>query len=104
MQPPTRHCLQAVPPRISRCRYLGGFAVGIPVFVLRDYYQGRLALQWRQWMTQSLLQRYLEDRSFYTLQSGALVDNPDQRISSGADFSLRSACNDLLKSGKAGLF
>ncbi len=32
-------------------------------------------------MTTQLLQQYLTDRSFYQLQAGQLVDNPDQRIS-----------------------
>eukprot|EP00879_Flechtneria_rotunda_P011547 GHRR01012061.1.p4 GENE.GHRR01012061.1~~GHRR01012061.1.p4 ORF type:complete len:124 (+),score=39.00 GHRR01012061.1:1127-1498(+) len=31
-------------------------------------------------MTAHLLEQYFADRSFYQLQAGALVDNPDQRI------------------------
>lgn len=42
--------------------------------------QSRLALEWRQWMTSHLLEQYFADRSFYQLQAGAIVDNPDQRI------------------------
>ncbi|KAF8071082.1 ABCC2 [Scenedesmus sp. PABB004] len=61
-------------------KYLGGFVVGIPVFVFADYLQSRLALEWREWMTGHLLEQYFADRSFYQLQAGALVDNPDQRI------------------------
>lgn len=68
---------------VVRCRYLGGFVVGIPVFVFRDYFQSRLSLEWREWMTRSLLDQYLGDRSFYQLQAGGMVDNPDQRIASG---------------------
>ena len=40
--------------------YLGGFLVGIPVFVLKDYIQGKMALDWRQWMTRQLLDEYLD--------------------------------------------
>ena len=69
-------------------RYLGAFVVGIPVFVFKSYFQSKLSLEWRQWMTQTLLQDYFSDRTFYQLQAGASrggpdsVDNPDQRISS----------------------
>eukprot|EP00877_Chromochloris_zofingiensis_P002340 jgi/Chrzof1/12106/Cz06g21170.t1 len=61
-------------------KYLAGFCVGIPVFVFKGYYQSRLSLQWREWMTRELMQQYFADRSFYQLQAAALIDNPDQRI------------------------
>ncbi|WIA11843.1 hypothetical protein OEZ85_011930 [Tetradesmus obliquus] len=63
-------------------KYLASFGVGIPVFVFKAYYQQRLALEWREWMTAHLLKQYFADRSFYQLQAGAIVDNPDQRIAS----------------------
>jgi ABC-type uncharacterized transport system fused permease/ATPase subunit len=44
--------------------------------------QSKLSLEWREWMTERLLQQYFSDRSFYQLQSAGLVDNPDQRIAS----------------------
>jgi len=62
--------------------YLGGFAVGVPVYVLRSYLQSRLALEWREGMTRSFLRRYMRDRSFYRLAADGAVDNPDQRIAS----------------------
>ena len=56
------------------------------MFVFKSYYQSKLSLEWRQWMTQALLQDYFSDRTFYQLNAsrgGADgVDNPDQRISS----------------------
>uniref|UniRef100_A0A7S0RAI6 ABC transporter domain-containing protein n=1 Tax=Chlamydomonas leiostraca TaxID=1034604 RepID=A0A7S0RAI6_9CHLO len=63
-------------------KYLGAFAVGIPVFVFKSYYQSRLAVEWRAWMTERLMTDYFQDRTFYALQSQSTVDNPDQRISS----------------------
>lgn len=60
--------------------YLGGFAGGIPVFVLRDYAKDTLSLRWRSWMTTYYMQRYLENRTFYKIQSQSTIDNPDQRI------------------------
>lgn len=44
--------------------------------------QSRLALEWREWLTERLTDEYFADRSFYQVQAGSLLDNPDQRISS----------------------
>ncbi|KAF5733560.1 ABC transporter family protein [Tripterygium wilfordii] len=60
--------------------YLGGFAGGIPFFVLRDYARETLALRWRSWMTTYYMERYLKDQTFYKIQSQSIIDNPDQRI------------------------
>jgi ABC-type uncharacterized transport system fused permease/ATPase subunit len=46
----------------------------------RDYYQSKLSLEWREWMTTRLTAEYFAERTFYQVQAGALVDNPDQRI------------------------
>ncbi|KAI4333236.1 hypothetical protein L6164_018070 [Bauhinia variegata] len=60
--------------------YLGGFATGIPFFVLRDYARETLSLRWRSWMTSYYMERYLNNRTFYKIQSQSIIDNPDQRI------------------------
>lgn len=60
--------------------YLGGFAGGIPVFVLRDFAKDTLSLRWRSWMTTYYMKRYLQNQSFYKIQSQSTIDNPDQRI------------------------
>ena len=52
----------------------------IPVFVMRDYYQSVLTLRWRAWMTERYVEKYLGDRNFYHIQTGGVIDNPDQRI------------------------
>ena len=61
-------------------KWLGALCLGIPVFVLRDYYQSRLALEWREWMTEQFTRNYFADRTFYRIQADSLLDNPDQRI------------------------
>ncbi len=33
-------------------------------------------------MTERLTRQYFEDRTFYQVQAGGLLDNPDQRIAS----------------------
>ncbi|KAL5098426.1 hypothetical protein RYX36_002753, partial [Vicia faba] len=60
--------------------YLGGFAVGIPFFVLKDYARETLSLRWRSWMTRYYMDRYFKNQTFYKLQSQSIIDNPDQRI------------------------
>jgi vitamin B12/bleomycin/antimicrobial peptide transport system ATP-binding/permease protein len=61
-------------------RYLGAFALAVPVIVFYRYTADRLALAWRQWMTERLVQRYFSNRIYYRLRSAATIDNPDQRI------------------------
>jgi ABC-type uncharacterized transport system fused permease/ATPase subunit len=63
-------------------KWVAAIAAGVPVFVLRDYLQARLALDWRQWLTAKLTDEYLagEGRPFYALAAAGRVDNPDQRI------------------------
>lgn len=63
-------------------KWLVALCLGIPVFVMRDYYQSKLALDWREWMTKYLMDDYFGKRRFYTLQASAMLDNPDQRIAS----------------------
>ncbi|KAG1330322.1 ABC transporter D family member 2, chloroplastic [Cocos nucifera] len=60
--------------------YLGGFAGGIPFFVLRDYARETLSLRWRSWMTGYYMKRYFRNQMFYKIQSQSIIDNPDQRI------------------------
>lgn len=40
--------------------YLSGFAVGIPVFITKDFLQSKMSIDWRQWMTRQLLEEYLD--------------------------------------------
>ena len=56
------------------------WALPLQVYVLRDYFLSVLSLEWREWMTNEFTTDYFKDRSFYQVQAGALVDNPDQRI------------------------
>ena len=71
--------------QVQLIKYLAGFVVGIPVFVFRGYYQSKLSLEWRQWMTTELLREYLSERNFFHLvlaEEDNKVDNPDQRLTS----------------------
>jgi putative ATP-binding cassette transporter len=61
-------------------RYLGTFAIAIPIGAFYKYVADRLSLAWREWMTNHLLRRYFYNRVYYRLRSSKVVDNPDQRI------------------------
>lgn len=86
--------------------YVAAIAAAIPVFVLRDYYQEVLTLKWRGWMTERYVGKYLDERNFYHIQTGSVIDNPDQRIdndiaaftatSLGLAFTLLNAGIDLV--------
>jgi putative ATP-binding cassette transporter len=61
-------------------RYLGTFALAVPVAVFYRFTADRLALAWRQWMTERLVRRYFSNRVYYSLRRAETIDNPDQRI------------------------
>lgn len=37
----------------------------LPLLSCRDYYQAKLSLEWREWMTNKLTSDYFKDRTFY---------------------------------------
>jgi putative ATP-binding cassette transporter len=56
----------------------------IPILVIYRYTRLKLALFWREWLTQYFLDRYFDQRAYYELDSNAAnteIDNPDQRMS-----------------------
>lgn len=60
--------------------YAGVFIIGTPIVVIYRYTQDKLGLYWREWMTDSFLDRYFQNRAYYEINSQQEIDNPDQRI------------------------
>lgn len=60
--------------------YAGVFIIGTPIVVIYGYTQDKLGLYWREWMTDSFLGSYFENRAYYEINSQKEIDNPDQRI------------------------
>ena len=60
--------------------YAGVFIIGTPIVVIYRYTQDQLGLYWREWMTDSFLDRYFQNRAYYEVNSQKEIDNPDQRI------------------------
>jgi putative ATP-binding cassette transporter len=49
--------------------------------VYRLYFQQMLLIEWRSWLNQHYLEKWMSDRAYYRLQlTDRGVDNPDQRI------------------------
>ncbi|WP_009963716.1 hypothetical protein [Verrucomicrobium spinosum] len=53
----------------------------MPIGTYYRWTEERLALLWREWLTQHLIKRYFNNRAYYRLRSSPNGDNPDQRIS-----------------------
>ncbi len=60
--------------------YAGVFIIGTPIVVIYRYTLDKLGLYWREWMTDSFLDRYFQNRAYYEINSQQEIDNPDQRI------------------------
>jgi vitamin B12/bleomycin/antimicrobial peptide transport system ATP-binding/permease protein len=54
--------------------------VGAPVVVLYRFQRERLAVHWREWMTERTLDLYSSHQVYYALERNSNIDNPDQRI------------------------
>ena len=54
-------------------RYLATFALAIPIGAFYKFTADRLALAWRDWMTNPLLRRYFYNRVYYRLRSSVTV-------------------------------
>jgi putative ATP-binding cassette transporter len=70
---------------------IGVFAVFVPIFVFWHYSQDLLQLNWRKWLTQHFLVKYMANRSYYKLKSNEEIDNPDQRIAEDIDTFIKSS-------------
>src|SRR5262249_37302955 len=77
-------------------RYLGTFALAVPITVFYRYTSERLSLAWRKWMTEHLVARYFYNRAYYRLRSSETIDNPDQRIAEDVKLFTTSVLGYLL--------
>ncbi|MES2920423.1 MAG: SbmA/BacA-like family transporter [Verrucomicrobiota bacterium] len=61
--------------------YVGVFLASTLVVVFYRFTEERLGILWREQLTRKLTDAYLNDRTYYRLDSATGVANPDQRIS-----------------------
>jgi putative ATP-binding cassette transporter len=73
------------------------FSVLVVCFVLVDVYsqycRQLLYIDWRGYMTQTFVQRWLANYAFYGVQLAGQVDNPDQRIQEDLSLFIHSSIN-----------
>jgi putative ATP-binding cassette transporter len=71
------------------------FVVLVIAFVVVDVYsqyvRALLYIDWRGFMTEQFVQRYLEHRAYYGISINQAVDNPDQRIQEDLSMFVLSA-------------
>lgn len=60
--------------------YAAVFIVGTPIVVIYAWVRDKLALHWRNWLTNHLLEKYFQNRAYYRINNDAKIDNPDERI------------------------
>lgn len=60
--------------------YLGTFGMAVPIGVYYRWMEQRLALLWRESLSEHLIERYFNNRAYYRLRGSEAIDNPDQRI------------------------
>jgi putative ATP-binding cassette transporter len=61
--------------------YLGVFALATPVSAYFSFVSRKLGVNWRLWLTNHFITRYLTNRAYYHIDQEHRIDNPDQRIS-----------------------
>src|SRR5262249_20204649 len=76
--------------------FFGLLVIGVPIDVYYYYVRDNFALNWRRWLTDSFIGRFLNDRRYYHLLSKPEIDNPDQRISDDIDSFTRQSLTLVL--------
>ncbi|MEL6930527.1 MAG: hypothetical protein AAFO95_18115 [Cyanobacteria bacterium J06600_6] len=54
--------------------------ISVPLISFKTYVESRLALDWRKWLTEKYLYRYLSEQRFFYLNGDREIDNPDRTI------------------------
>ena len=72
------------------------FVIGTPIVVIYRYSQELLGVYWREWLTNNFMQRYLQNRAYYQVNSLKQIDNPDQRIAEDIRSFTRTSLTFLL--------
>ncbi len=61
--------------------FFGVIILGALASAIKVYYQAKLSLYWRRWLTHYFMNSYLNHSTFYFIREYSEIDNPDQRIS-----------------------
>ena len=75
---------------------LAMLVVAVPIVAMYYFVRDKLSLYWRRWLTRRILNRYLENRAYYELNSDAKIDNPDQRIAEDVNIFTQKSLNFMV--------
>lgn len=67
--------------KLQALLYVGVFMTSTVVLVFYRFTEERLGILWREQLTRRLTEAYMDNRTYYRLDSATGVANPDQRIS-----------------------
>jgi vitamin B12/bleomycin/antimicrobial peptide transport system ATP-binding/permease protein len=67
--------------------------VFVPIAAFYPYITGLLAIDWREWLTESFVTGVLQHNALYRIMRDHTVDNPDQRISEDVNSFTDGALN-----------
>ena len=76
--------------------FFGALVAFTPVVVFYQYYRDKASLQWREWITQRIIEQYTTGRNYYFLDEQTGVDNPDQRIAQDLNAFTTESINLIL--------
>jgi putative ATP-binding cassette transporter len=76
--------------------FLALLVAAVPIYSYYYYVRDMLAIHWRQWLTDRVLERYFDDRAFYRLLTTPEIDNPDQRTSEDIAYFTQQSLSYLL--------
>ena len=65
----------------------------VPIAAFYPYFTGLLSIDWRDWMTESFVQKMVRGNALYHVMRDHMVDNPDQRISEDVNNFTSGALN-----------
>lgn len=66
-------------------QYIQALLFATPITVYYQFLRTKLAIVWRQWLTQHLLGRYLAHRTYFHMARDSSIDNPDERMSNDVE-------------------
>lgn len=72
---------------------VGAICFTVPIEVLYNFIKTRLALVWRQWLSESLIGEYFVRRLGLNIEKSLDIDNPEQRMTQDVD----SFCNNSVR-------
>ncbi|GAB1541752.1 ABC transporter ATP-binding protein/permease [Scytonema sp. NUACC21] len=75
--------------------YASTFVVLTPLIVLSEYFSRRLAIDWYDWLSNYILDKYFHNRAYYQINFQSDIENPDQRISQEIEPIPRMALDSL---------